>query len=145
MGCGLSSEVASAVAGAGNPEEALEQALRRGDTSALETALSAPVNVNKTIKDEDGNDCTALHIAARMGHARAVQMLLKANANPKVVDGQGKSPLHWAAMYDHPEVISELIKGGAEADLACNQGTTALMIAIIKDNTDSIHALIQVS
>ena len=52
---------------------------------------------------------SALHEAARQGHARIVQLLLKAGANPAQVDGGGVTALQLASVGGHVEV-EELLR-----------------------------------
>ncbi|XP_068201919.1 ankyrin repeat domain-containing protein 35-like isoform X2 [Palaemon carinicauda] len=143
MGCGLSSEATTGVSVPGNPEEALELALRKGDMPALETALQTPLNVNAPIKDDSGRDSSALHMATKMGSSRAIAILLRASANPNIVDEEGRSPLHWAALRDSPECVSVLCRGGANKDLQAKDGLTPLQCAIHEDANDAVHTLIQ--
>jgi ankyrin repeat protein len=94
----------------------LHAAARSGNTSHLSSAL---LTVGSDINAPDNTGRTALHLAAKAGHAEAVQCLLDllssphdgegAALDPNIVDGRGHTPLHLAAAYDHTSVVETLI------------------------------------
>jgi ankyrin repeat protein len=60
----------------------------------------------------DGDTC--LHIAAHKGHARAVELLIKAGLEVNRQGDMGYTPLHYAA---NQEVVSLLLAAGASTTI----------------------------
>ncbi|KAL4160791.1 hypothetical protein PRNP1_001353 [Phytophthora ramorum] len=75
------------------------------------------------------NRRTPLHWAAISGSAEAVDVLLRAGADPNFQDVRGRSPLHWAARLNKLEVVQLLLRAGAEPNLADGEFLTPLMCA----------------
>eukprot|EP00929_Paragymnodinium_shiwhaense_P112540 TRINITY_DN80798_c0_g1_i1.p1 TRINITY_DN80798_c0_g1~~TRINITY_DN80798_c0_g1_i1.p1 ORF type:complete len:226 (-),score=44.91 TRINITY_DN80798_c0_g1_i1:118-795(-) len=59
---------------------------------------------------------TPLLHAAAQGHATAVDVLLKARADPHVVDDIGSTPLHLAADSGSLETVKVLLEAGAKSE-----------------------------
>jgi ankyrin repeat protein len=83
---------------------------------------------------------TALHTAAGMGHAGAVQTLLSNGADPNLRDGDGSSPLHWATMHGHSGVIAVLIGAGADVHARDCDGFTPLHCAASQSHDPRLTA-----
>lgn len=69
---------------------------------------------------------TALHVAARHGHASTVQVLLDAGAGVNGTDACGRTPLHAAAGARNISVVELLLAHGAECDAVEAGGWTVL-------------------
>jgi len=69
----------------------------------------------------DGDTC--LHIAAHRGNRRAVELLLKAGANPNRPGDMGYTALHYAS---DPNVITLLLDHGASGNVLDEFGRPAL-------------------
>lgn len=83
---------------------------------------------------------SALHEAARAGHAGIATALLAAGADPAVTDADGRNALHEAARGGHLEVLGHLLdalpdSGGADAAALDAQGCNVLMLACMADRT----------
>lgn len=63
-------------------------------------------------KDEEGQ--TALHRAARGGHEKVVDILLKAGADATIPDKGGRTALYWAKRGGHDKMFDMLLKAGAD-------------------------------
>ncbi len=57
---------------------------------------------------------TPLHEAARMGHAGAIEGLVKRGADVRLGDCHGKTPLHWAGQEGHLSAAEALARCGAD-------------------------------
>lgn len=82
----------------------------------------------------------ALHLAADLGDAEIVQVLLAAGANPNLADADQKTPLHRAILAYRPAVVRILVTHGADPNCRTRVGYTALDI-IPQD--DELSALLR--
>lgn len=89
-------------------------------------------------RDDNFHDCTALHLAAEMGDADAIGLLLARGAEVDVRDGRGYTPLHCLAIVTGEQTISGeqivesarlLLEHGARITRSA-RGTTALIEAV---------------
>ena len=90
-------------------------------------------------KDHQGR--TPLIIAAAMGHASMVQLLLTHGADPNLRDSHyGAAPLVWASAYGHLDVVGFLLSYGASTgDL---EGSCASLDAAVQHNRPKIASLL---
>ena len=70
------------------------------------------------------NGMTPLMVAARLGHADAVCVLIDAGADKEIVDDKNGMPaLHWAAFRGHLEVVMVLLHVNADPTFNSPCGT----------------------
>lgn len=95
-------------------------------------------------------DWTALHMAARRGHAVIVQLLVDKGANVNAV-AEGfedysmtyeVTALHLAARNGHEKVLDILLNNGADIDSQTERGETALHLAAEKGHVGAIALLL---
>ena len=72
---------------------------------------------------------TGLHLAARNGHVKVCQELIKRGANLDAVDAMGQTPLHRASFWDHTQVVQLLIDSGADFTIMDDMMQTAFELA----------------
>lgn len=89
------------------------------------------------------NHITPLQIAARVGRAEAVQVMLDAGANPKAVTESGQTLLHLAAAQGNGDVLKLLIEKG----LSVNEkegsfGATPLHGATMANSLECVRLLL---
>jgi hypothetical protein len=102
----------------------LRDAVESNDPQALVDALEQCANPNVT----DGNNRTALHIAARAGRAHAVKVLVsRSGEGPEDValnlpDMRGQTALHLAATYGHLGVVRMLLSFSGEVVVVSDMG-----------------------
>ena len=81
---------------------AFHQAAELDDTK-IRSLLQKP-NLGVSIRDGQGR--TALHIAARRGHATIVQLLLDGGFDPSAGDIEGRTPVHMAVQsYENTDAL----------------------------------------
>lgn len=110
---------------------ALHLALSMSYTSMVKLLLSSGANPN--VRDLVSGE-TALHIAVRLNNDRAaLQLLLKANADPNIQDARGWTALHtavWCVANGHKDVLSTLLSSSRCAiDIRARNGETAMEFA----------------
>jgi ankyrin repeat protein len=105
--------------------------------------LELLVGIKPAIRNGSPNGVPPLHIAAGLGDANVVKLLVDAGE-----DVNGKCPawmssLHYAALGNADrEVFDLLVAKGADVDAADNKGRTPLMLAARLGNAGGVEALI---
>jgi uncharacterized protein len=129
-------------------------AARTGDIESLQVLLEAGADVNAI----DGlQHQTALMWATAEGHEAAVDLLLKAGADPNLkariseltkrstrtdFPSGGFTALMWAARDGNDAIVRRLIESGADVRLTNGDGASAMMLAIVNDRFDMAAALL---
>ena len=85
----------------------------------------ADVNARAT---KDGK--TALHVAARHGHRKSLDLLIQAEADVNAEDKNGCTALMEATCYGHSDCLKSLIEAEADVDVQNSSEETALCYAI---------------
>ena len=121
----------------------IQEAARKGWLEGVVLLLDLDADVDAC---EEG-DVTALHIAARMGHADVVRALLKRRADPGGDRRSIATPMHETAS---PAILTMLLQAGAAVDQRDRNKCTALHmqcysgrpenVAILLDNNADVHA-----
>lgn len=97
--------------------------------ATLTTAFASGIgHASALTHDEEGE--RALHLAAKAGHGRIVNMLLQEGADVKAMSRVGSTALHFAAAHGHTEVLRTLLEKGADASARNLPGRTALQLAL---------------
>ena len=126
-------------------EKELQKAASNGNMEKLKLILQAKPGL---IEEADESGMTALHIAAKEGHADIVSFLLGKNAGANSRNKWLQTPLHYAASKGQHEAAVSLIEGGARVDirdrdgqtplhLACSSGSLAVTELLIRHGADS--------
>ncbi len=79
--------------------------------------------------DSDGD--TPLHLAAEVGNAAALRILLEAGADLTARNNAGATPLHVAATNDGAEILTMLLEAGADINAGAGSFGTPLLSAIV--------------
>lgn len=82
----------------------LHQAIKTSDRSEVVRLLAE----NTFLEAKDGQGRTALHLAALLGIAELVQLLLEADADTKAKDCEDMTPLDYASWYLHQGIVQLL-------------------------------------
>jgi ankyrin repeat protein len=124
-------------------ETPLMSAAQLGDARLITMLLSAGADANAvTVGANSG--ITALHIAARNGHAEVAQLLIQGEASVDAATQAGKTPLMVAAWQGHAEVVEVLIEKGANVKTVVDrEGQTTLMHAAHDGNVSIVNTLLQ--
>jgi uncharacterized protein len=112
-------------------------AAREDSVRAVEALVASPV---LKIDAPNGNDETALMIAAIRGSLAAVQAMVRRGA---AVNRPGWTPLHYAASGPDNGVTAFLIAQGASLDARSPNGSTALMMAARYGNSTVVPVLLK--
>jgi ankyrin repeat protein len=95
------------------------------------------------LEERDIYERTALDHAAFNRQAKAVEMLLKANAKTNVQDRCGRTALHQAALIGDLDIIRMLINAGADVSLNDTRGWTASVMAMTHGHLEAVKVLQQ--
>ncbi len=115
-------------------------AAMRGDLEGVRSLLEQGADANEA----QGDGMTALHWAARHGHAEMAQLLITAGANVSAATRIGRyTPLHLASRAGSAPVVEALLAAGADVHAATtNSGATPLHLAAESGNPDAIRVLV---
>ncbi|MBD2495525.1 ankyrin repeat domain-containing protein [Nostoc sp. FACHB-280] len=114
-----------------------------GNIDALHHALSQGIKIDAI----SSNGEAALHKAIRNNQLLAVELLLKAGANPnlKVEEGWEYTPLMVSislASIDYA-IFQVLIEAGANLNGSSSRGESVLMLAVLTLNIDAVRRLLE--
>ncbi|CAG7726425.1 unnamed protein product [Allacma fusca] len=97
------------------------------------------------LNDNNNNGWTPVHVAAREGHHRVLEILMKKGAFLRK-DYQGRTPLHLAAENGHKDVISLILNTHSHLiDLVDKYGNTPLHSAAIHDKYKVVELLLRLN
>ena len=112
------------------------QTLDRATRQALHQGL---------INAHNGNNFTALHLAALHGQRRVVQLLLRERAEVDSPNEKGETPLHVSSKNGHAQVVCALLASGAAVDKTDKMERTALHhCCVTSGGKDVADALMEV-
>jgi len=109
----------------------LHAAVFWGRTECVECLTKLPQKIARLhlqVDLQDGNQRTALHLAARKGLPALIPLLLDARASTEAQDGDGWTPLHHAVFNGHSDVVLLLLEASADPKAVDNQGFTPIMM-----------------
>lgn len=132
VGFTLATSSATVLAGA---YDDLIAAVYRDDTDTVIDLINRGMDVNSV--DPAGN--TLLHVAARNGNVRLLEILLKGKANPNARNRVGDSPLMLAAYNGKQPAIDFLLAAGAELN---HTGWTPLHYAVFAEQAEMVSYLL---
>ena len=130
-------------------------AVEHGNVPAVRACLESGVDVDKCLTQHKS---TALHAAARYGHAAVTKALIEAEADVNKpashltveMTASGNdcvlhniTPVYIAAQEGHTHVVMELIKAGADVNQATSEGFTPLYAAAHNGHDGIVALLIQ--
>ena len=117
----------------------LHEAIRAGDTPALEAALQAGTDVDATASPFG----SALHVAIIMEDLEAIRLLHEHGADLETPNSvSGAHPLHLAAQIGMPPVVNLLVDLGADLEARDDLGRTPLIQAAIVGNSAATEILL---
>lgn len=112
------------------------------ESSQLSVATSSEPSPEPLFDLRDMHGQAALHVAARLGQAQLVKVLLDAGADPDLADGDGWTPLRAASWGGHTEVVELLVARGCALDSTDQEGRTALRAASWSGHEDIVRILV---
>lgn len=133
LSAGLAGQAAS-----GPTSAELAQAVKRGDTGAVQRLLSARVDVDAP--DADGT--TALHSAVHADNDELVARLIEAGADVRAVNRYGVNALSMACTNGNPVLVDRLLRAGADPNGTVADGETPLMTAARAGSVAVVERLI---
>ena len=98
----------------------LLQAARDGDYEGAKRSLKSSVfRRGEDVNVRDDRECSPLHYAVKISHARLVRLLLDKGADLQAEDKHGWSVLHYAVRYGDLDTCHQLVERGA--DIHCRE------------------------
>ena len=110
-----------------------------GNDAAVERLLNEGAEVDEVRKLDW---CRPLHMAARMGRAATVRLLLARGADPNLTTKQGFTPLFPASEFGHDSIVQLLLDHGADVHHAGTRGDTALYMAAQEGREGAVRLLL---
>ena len=78
----------------------------------------------------------SIHISARKGRVKAVELLLNSGTDIEVKNRYGSTPMYIASARGHIDVVKLLLNHGADIEMKDNYGWTALHVASVNGHVD---------
>ena len=119
------------------PEAALIDAIKSGDTETAATLVGQGVDVNQA--EPDGT--TGLHWAAHLDDAEAAALLIGAGADVDTENRYGATPLVLASQRGSGAAVEALLEAGADANTVLG-GEHVLMTAARSGSAEAVKALL---
>lgn len=103
--------------------EGLLQAIQQGNHQLVHSFLhdqqrwrgaAATAAVVSSVANENGDAC--IHVAAKLGHAEIVSLLLHHGAETSHLGSRSRTPLQLASIYGHLQAVEALLDAGADAN-----------------------------
>ena len=139
--CTIFSSMVLAIISTGLYAGELHDAARKGDTDKVASLIAAGTNPNET----DGENATALYIAAGWGRTEVVQLLLELGADPlvraKTPYGSKGAAIHVASQRGHIDVVEALLDHGVDPNLNDPRMGPPLHLARFAEN-DEVETLL---
>jgi ankyrin repeat protein len=118
----------------------LIEAAKTGDTHKIEQLLQQGAVADSS----DEKNWTALGWAAMRGHARVVQLLISAGADPnRIADPAGTTPLAAASFAGQDAVVELLLVHGARPNTRTTRGSTPLTAASAHGDLTIVRQLVE--
>ena len=118
----------------------LHLAAGKGDVATVQACLAK----GEPLEGPDQHGNSALHHAAKGGHAALIKVLVGAKANVNLqAPTTLATPLVFAAQMGHAAAVQELLQLGAQPGLATRKGKTALAVAQEKNHQQVVGLLSQ--
>ena len=113
------------------------------ETGCSKEVLQAIIDHGADVNAANMQNWTALMTACAKSNADAINVLLKAGADPNIANVNGETCLYCAVRGAcNREVLQVIIDHGADVNVKNENEITALMIACEKSNADSINILL---
>ncbi|XP_026858412.2 ankyrin repeat and SOCS box protein 3 isoform X1 [Electrophorus electricus] len=124
---------------------ALHEAAASGSSECVRFLLGAAVTCEDYVNSLTHNSETPLYFAAKNGHLRAVNRLIKGGGDIKKMSNDLSSPLFAAVDGGHKEVVQLLVSKGAEVNGAhSTSGWSCLHQAVYKGHTEIVKFLVSI-
>jgi ankyrin repeat protein len=113
------------------------------DADAVRALIKESAKKRDAVNELQPDGSTALMWAAHWNDLEAVNLLLRAGADPKIANRYGATPLSEAASAGNALMIEALLKAGADPKtLTTADGETVLMTAARAGNADAVKVLL---
>ncbi|KAH8194119.1 hypothetical protein TruAng_011712 [Truncatella angustata] len=130
-----------------NGKTPLHYAMQKGSKDIVQALLSAYGTSKEASYHDcsDGDECTPLVYAAKLGHTEAVKLLLTHGSRLITSDKEcGQNALHWASLNGHHLTARALLAASCELLNTSNRlGQTPLHLACLHERAHVVTVLLQ--
>lgn len=119
-------------------ENALTEAVERGDLAVAKVLIDAGANVNAADTYKQ-----SLVLRASSGNRDMVKLLIDAGADVNIANSYKITPLASAAEQGQLEIVKMLLAAGAKVNARNTSGGTALSVAVLRGYKDIVQVLIE--
>ena len=119
---------------------------------AIQAAWAGDARTMRDLLARDASIATApgctrgggpIHLAAAMGHADLVRLMIEQGTSVDAVADDGYTPLRAAIVGRHNNVVAMLIAKGANVNRRGEHDTTPLILAVEMGDADTVRLLIE--
>jgi len=108
----------------GPPKVEFLMAALSNNVLEIKRHIASGTDLEQRDPNPQGNQSTALMMAAAFGHAEVAHLLMEAGVHLNAKNKDGDTALHSAAFLCHPEIVEDLLSHGADAGLSNLKGST---------------------
>ena len=112
--------------------------LQENDITLLKYDLQNISNINQVIE----NNITLLAKATSLENIEAVDVILKANANPNLFLEDKITPLYIAATLGNSIIVQKLLKANADPNIVRGDGSSAILMAVANGHKEVTKLLL---
>ncbi|XP_041788430.1 ankyrin repeat domain-containing protein 27-like [Anopheles merus] len=98
-----------------------------------------------SIDDQNRQGQAAIHLAAILGNAKLLTLILSLQPNVNAVDGRNWTALHYAAANGHQNLLLLLLHAGININSTSNDAHTSLHLACLNGHSGCVKALLYFS
>ena len=126
------------------PRISFAEACKQGNDEIIERFLGSGQDVNVPVVGSTLPDLSAIHVAARGGHVKAVEILLSYGADKEMLSCVSRRrPLHLAVKAGHVTMVQYLLDNGTDIAAADDDSAQAIHLAAVRGSVGILSLLLE--